>query len=145
MARRWGHQRRPAPDQVLCECGASLSLQDLFQPGRLGHCQAEWPWIADGRDPQGCAHMLKLLTRTAMNTYFPQVARVISLPPSLDQLAALIESVWSVLQSCVSVDEVSLARRFNPQVGATLEGYCGRGNLGENLWFAEIAGPGGTA
>jgi hypothetical protein len=67
--------------------------------------------------------MLRLLTRSAMNTYFPQVARVISLPSAVDQLTSLIESVWSILHSCASADDVRNARRFNPQVAATLEGY----------------------
>lgn len=113
----------PRQTRVYCECGASLSLNDLFQPGRLGQCRAEWPWIDNGRDPDGCCHMLRLLTRSATNTYFPQVTRVISLPASVDQLAELVRSVWSALQTCASVEDVKLARRFNPQVAATLEGY----------------------
>ncbi|MGA8158317.1 MAG: hypothetical protein WB822_19365, partial [Rhodoplanes sp.] len=68
--------------------------------------------------------MLRLLTRSATNTYFPQVTRVISLPASVDQLAELVRSVWSALQSCSSAEDVKLARRFNPQVAPTLEGYA---------------------
>ena len=104
----------PRQTRIYCECGASLSLNDLFLPGRLGQCRAEWPWIDGGRDPNGCANMLRLLTRSATNTYFPQVTRVISLPASVDQLAELVRSVWSGLQSCSSVEDVKLARRFNP-------------------------------
>jgi hypothetical protein len=113
----------PRQTRIYCECGASLSLNDLFQPGRLGNCRKEWPWIDNGRDPNECGHMLRLLTRSATNTYFPQVARVISLPTSVDQLTELVRSVWSALQSCSSAEDVKLARRFNPQVAATLEGY----------------------
>jgi hypothetical protein len=68
--------------------------------------------------------MLRLLTRSATNTYFPQVTRVISLPASVDQLAGLVRTVWSALESCSSAEDVKLARRFNPQVAATLEGYA---------------------
>ena len=113
----------PRQTRIYCECGASLSLNDLFQPGRLGQCWAEWPWIENGRDPNGCGHMLRLLTRSATNTYFPQVTRVISLPASVDQLADLVSSIWSALQTCSSAEDVKLARRFNPQVAATLEGH----------------------
>jgi hypothetical protein len=67
--------------------------------------------------------MLRLLTRSATNTYFPQVARVISLPASVDQLAGLVSSVWSILQTCACVQDIALAKRFNPNVAATLEGY----------------------
>jgi hypothetical protein len=98
--------------------------------------------------------MLRLLTRSATNTYFPQVTRVISLPASVDQLTELIRSVWSGLQSCSSLEEVKLARRFNPQVAATLEGYSDeevwsriavmrpsddQGDQPENPRFAEFA------
>ncbi|HEX5959004.1 MAG TPA: DUF1998 domain-containing protein [Hyphomicrobiaceae bacterium] len=115
----------PRQTRIYCECGASLSLNDLFQPGRLGQCRGEWPWINGGRDPEGCkgGHMLRLLTRSATNTYFPQVSRVISLPASADQLAELVRSVWTVLQRCASRESVKQARQFNPQVEATLEGY----------------------
>ncbi len=34
-----------------------------------------------------------------------------------------MSSVWSALQSCASAEDVKLARRFNPHVAATLEGY----------------------
>jgi hypothetical protein len=128
----------PRQTRINCECGASLSLNDLFLPGRLGQCGAEWPWIDSGRDPNGCTQMLRLLTRSATNTYFPQVTRIISLPTSVDQLTELVRSVWSGLQSCASVDDVRLARRFNPQVAATLEGYPD-----EEVW-ARIAIMGGS-
>jgi hypothetical protein len=67
--------------------------------------------------------MLRLLTRSATNTYFPQVSRVISLPASADQLAELVRTVWTVLQRCTSLEVVSQARLLNPQVEATLQGY----------------------
>ena len=119
----------PRQTRISCQCGASISLQDLFQPGRLGRCQAEWPWIDNQRDPNGCPHMLRLLTRSATNTYFPQVARVISLPASVDQLASLVSSVWSILQTCTSAGDIAFAKRFNPNVAATLEGYSD-----EEIW-----------
>lgn len=120
----------PRQTRVYCECGASLSLNDLFQPGRLGPCRAQWPWIDNGRDPNGCNHMLRLLTRSATNTYFPQVTRVISLPESVDQLADLVASVWSELQTCESAGDVKQARRFNSRIAATLEGY-----LDDDVWM----------
>ena len=73
--------------------------------------------------PEWLRSRASLLTRSATNTYFPQVTRVISLPASVDQLAELVRSVWSALQACSSAEDVKLARRFNPQVAATLEGY----------------------
>ncbi|MBV9430779.1 MAG: DUF1998 domain-containing protein, partial [Hyphomicrobiales bacterium] len=113
----------PRQTRISCECGASRSLNDLFLRNKLGKCHAEWPWIDNGRDPEGCDKMLRLLTRSATNTYFQQVARVISLPTSVDALAELVRSTWTILQSCNSPEDVKQARRFNPNVAATLEGY----------------------
>ncbi|HEY8124531.1 MAG TPA: hypothetical protein VIF88_03815, partial [Methylocystis sp.] len=70
-----GTSADPADTSVVCGCGKRLSLQDLFQKGRLGKCVGERPWLLD-RDPDGCDQDLKLLTRTATNTYFPQVLTV---------------------------------------------------------------------
>jgi hypothetical protein len=108
--------------RIVCDCGASLSLEQLFRSGRLGPCPGERPWIGD-RDPNPCNAGLRLLTRSSTNTYFPQVAGVISLPQSVDELARRIEDHWSVLEGCNSASEVGMARRFNPALKASLEGY----------------------
>ncbi len=114
----------PRDTRVVCDCGASLSLEELFQPQRLGTCFGERPWIGD-RDPDGCdaPKGLRLLIRSATNTYFPQVARVISLPQAVDELAKRIESLWSTLSKCTSRELVTMARMLNPQVQANLDGY----------------------
>jgi hypothetical protein len=114
----------PRDTRVVCDCGAALSLEELFQPQRLGTCFGERPWIGD-RDPNGCdaPKGLRLLIRSATNTYFPQVARVISLPLGEDELAKRLAALWSVLSRCASAEQVAMARLFNPQVHANLEGY----------------------
>ncbi len=94
MGRGEGHQRRPrGHDRSFAAADKQLSLQTLFQPGRMGNCRGERPWLLD-RDPNGCDQKLKLLTRTATNTYFPQVYTVISLPTEEDELIRLVEN-WS--------------------------------------------------
>lgn len=40
----------PRDTRIECECGAGLTLEELFLPGRLGACHGERPWIGD-RDP----------------------------------------------------------------------------------------------
>lgn len=87
-----GTSADPADTSIMCGCGRSLSLQDAFQPGRLGKCRGERPWLLD-RDPDGCGDNLKLLTRTATNTYFPQVYTVISLPSEEDDLTRLVDEL----------------------------------------------------
>jgi hypothetical protein len=64
-----GTNADPRDTRIVCDCGASLSL--------------EWRAPLDrDRDPKTCdaPQGLRLLTRSATNTYFPQVARVVSLP-----------------------------------------------------------------
>jgi hypothetical protein len=119
-----GTSADPRDTRIVCNCGAALSLEELFQPGRLGPCPGERPWIAD-IDPTACdaPEGLRLLTRSATNTYFPQVARVISLPQTVDQLTRRIEEFWSVLETCSSLDDIRAARRFNPALRANLDDH----------------------
>ena len=119
-----GTSADPRDTRITCECGPSLTLEELAQPGRLGKCPGERPWIAfNNRDPNGCDKALRLLTRSATNTYFPQVARVISLPQAVDALARSLAAVWTDISECRSVDDVRLAKKFNSVVRANLQGY----------------------
>ena len=117
-----GTSADPRDTRVVCDCGAALSLEQLFQPGRLGACHGDRPWLGD-RDPTGCDRNLKLLTRAATNAYFPQVATVISLPSGEDALARLVEAHMGDLTMAQSAPDVGVARRFNQAVRASLEGY----------------------
>jgi hypothetical protein len=117
-----GTSADPADMSVVCGCGKHLSLQTLFQAGRLGTCLGERPWLLD-RDPNGCDQKLKLLTRTATNTYFPQVYAVISLPIEEDALMQLVEEISGELSNVQSVQDVAGAKRFNSKVSATLSPY----------------------
>jgi hypothetical protein len=120
-----GTSADPRDTKVICECGKSLTLEELFQPGRLGPCRGERPWIGD-RDPLKCdaPKGLNLLTRSATNTYFPQVAVVISLPQSEDELSRRIEQHWSVLSKAKNAAWLDIARDANPVVGAALDGFA---------------------
>jgi hypothetical protein len=118
-----GTSADPADTSIVCDCGRSLSLQDAFQPGRLGKCRGERPWLLD-RDPNGCGDNLKLLTRTATNTYFPQVYTVISLPSEEDELTKLVHDLSGDLGMVQSVADVATAKRFNPKISATLGSYA---------------------
>jgi hypothetical protein len=117
-----GTSADPADTSVVCGCGGRLSLQDTFQPGRLGKCRGERPWLLD-RDPAGCDQNLKLLTRTATNTYFPQVYTVISLPAEEDELSQLVDELSGDLTSVQTLQDVAQAKKFNPKISATLGSY----------------------
>jgi hypothetical protein len=117
-----GTSADPADTSIVCGCGKNLSLQDAFQPGRLGKCQGERPWLLD-RDPDGCGDNLKLLTRTATNTYFPQVYTVISLPSAVDDLTRLVGELAGELTNVASAQDVATAKKFNNKVSASLGNY----------------------
>jgi hypothetical protein len=117
-----GTSADPADMSVECGCGKRLFLQDLFRPGRPGACRGERPWLLD-RDPNGCDLKLKLLIRTATNTYFPQVYTVISLPTEEDALMALVEGLSGELGNVRSAGDIGAAKRFNSKVAATLGNY----------------------
>jgi hypothetical protein len=117
-----GTSADPRDTRVECNCGRSLSLEQAFQRGRLGHCRGERPWLGD-RDPADCDRLLRFLTRTATNTYFPQVATVISLPSAEDVLSALVQGHFSDLNDAQSAGDIAQARRFNSALRASLEGY----------------------
>ena len=117
-----GTSADPRDTQVVCDCDRSLSLEQAFQKGRLGRCHGERPWLGD-RDPAGCETLLRLLTRTATNTYFPQGATVISLPSAEDALSGLVQGHFSDLNAAQSPADIAQARRFNAALRASLEGY----------------------
>jgi hypothetical protein len=126
-----GTSADPADITVVCGCKQQLSLQSLFVPGVLGDCRGERPWLID-RDPSGCDKKLKLLTRTATNTYFPQVYTVISLPTAEDELTRLVDSLSSELANVHTVQDVAQAKRFNTKVAAAL------GTYGDDEIFARL-------
>ncbi|MBB4287232.1 DUF1998 domain-containing protein [Roseospira goensis] len=117
-----GTSADPRDVSIRCDCGRSLSLDQLFAPGRLGPCKGERPWL-DTPDPAGCNKALRLLTRTATNAYFAQIATVISLPAASDELAQRVQANLSRLQECDSAAEIGVARKVVPELKAALEGW----------------------
>lgn len=119
-----GTSADPANTSVVCGCGKSLSLEQAFQPGRLGRCYGRRPWLEQDEPTGTCPnkHFLRLLTRTATNTYFHQTATVISLPLGEDAIAQRVASVIGELDAVRTVADMATARAFNSKVKATLEG-----------------------
>lgn len=118
-----GTSADPADMSIVCGCGERSSLQELFLPGRLGPCRGERPWLLD-QDPNTCGHKLKLLTRTATNTYFPQVYTVISLPSEEDELTKLVHELSGELANVQSAQDVAIAKKFNSKVAAALGSHA---------------------
>ena len=81
----------PSDISVQCTCGASISMADLYKPQFLGKCDCHSPWLTPRRDvSEACNENLRLLPRSATNTYFPQTVTVISLTKSNDKLLQTI-------------------------------------------------------
>lgn len=118
----------PRDTRVVCGCGKSLLLEQLFQKGRLGFCRGERPWIGDVdpaecKDDEGKPTKLRLLTRNATNAYYPQAATVISLPEADDALGRTVAEHLTDLREAASAAEIAMARKFNQGLRAALEGY----------------------
>ena len=107
--------------RIRCGCSQSITLDELFIKGRLGTCRGFRPWIGDRED--GCTELLRLLTRSATNTYFPQVAAVISLPVAEDELTRRVAQVMSLMTAATEPSIIAILRTANPQIAENLRGY----------------------
>lgn len=107
--------------RIRCGCSRSITLDELFIRGRLGTCRGFRPWIGDRED--GCTELLRLLTRSATNTYFPQVATVISLPVAEDELTRRVAQVMSFMTAATEPSIIAILRTANPQIAENLRGY----------------------
>lgn len=128
----------PRDTRIACGCGQSLLLEQLFQPGRLGSCRAERPWMGD-TDPAGCKDevsgapvKLRLLTRSATNAYFPQAATVISLPEADDTLGRRVAAHFTRLREMDSPGEIRVLLKGSPELKAALAGFS------EDAVFARV-------
>ena len=113
--------------EIVCGCGAKLSLRDATKPGRLGLCDGHMPWISaharedcaiDGRPTQ-----LRLLSRSATNAYFAQTISVISLPTGEDELVQIINRHRAALAKATSAERIGIYREGNPELDGDLKGY----------------------
>ena len=118
-----GTSADPADTSIVCGCGARLSLQDAFQPGRLGTCQGRRPWLLD-IDPMGCKKELKLLIRTATYTYLPQKLTIISLPVEDDELTRKVAAIVGEMANVQAIEHVAAAKLFNPRIKVELDGFA---------------------
>lgn len=81
----------PSDISVQCTCAAAISMADLYKPQFLGKCQCHSPWLTPRRDAnEACVDDLRLLPRSATNTYFPQTVTVISLTKTNDKIRQTI-------------------------------------------------------
>ena len=111
----------PRDVTVACTCGRSVSLVQISAPKRLGGCAGRQPWLEDDAS-ETCSNDLRLLIRTATNTYFSQVATVISMPQADDTLSRLVQNHLSDLREAESIVEIRTLRKVG-HLKASFEGY----------------------
>jgi hypothetical protein len=107
----------PSDISVRCTCGASITMVDLYKPKFLGTCQAHSPWLTPRHEAnEGCADDLRLLPRSATNTYFPQTVTVISLTKANDKLRQTIAENKTTIDSILTLPNFLDVLRAIPQM-----------------------------
>ncbi|MDH3663646.1 MAG: DUF1998 domain-containing protein [Alphaproteobacteria bacterium] len=148
-----GTSAAPTDTIISCDCGRSVPLDHVFAEGRLGRCGGRRPWLRTYENQQPheqCSNNLRFLTRTATNTYFPQVASVISLPEGQNELEKTLAraEIAEALKHVEVAAEIGQARKFNPKVKDALESWSDeevfaalkrpRNDAGEARGFREL-------
>ena len=127
-----GAERCPAPSltfeegatgdfndiRIVCACGASQKLNATY--GLELPCRGSRPWLG----PEGqeeCKEHVRLLVRTASNSYFPQVVSALSIPDPAGDLHEKVQSVWDVVKTASK--EVLPAFRTIEKVRVALQDY----------------------
>ena len=106
----------PSDIFVRCTCGASVSLGDLYKPKFLGRCSCHSPWLSPRRSPDdACDKDLRLLPRSATNTYFAQTVTVISLTKADSRVRQAIQEHQSTVDSIRPLPNFLQALRMLPQ------------------------------
>ena len=105
-------------------CGNSQSLSAALQRGADGstlfECGGHRPWLG-GEGGEECGEPMRLLVRTASNSYFSQVVSALSVPEPGKELDDAIEAHWSTLQ--VANETTLAAFRTVPGIREALEGW----------------------
>ncbi len=107
----------PSDISVQCTCGASISMADLYKPKFLGTCDCHSPWLTPRRvADETCAEDLRLLPRSATNTYFAQTVTVISLTKSDDRLRQTIAENKTTVDGIRALPNFIVVLRAIPQL-----------------------------
>lgn len=75
-------------------CPAQNRLSTAMAPEARSDCRGERPWLGvEGREKEGCPLKLRLLVRTASNSYFAQVVSALSVPDPGHELEDAVRKV----------------------------------------------------
>lgn len=105
---------------IACACGLRAKLNQVLGGLKL-HCRGERPWLGpEGRE--ACEDDVRLLVRTASNSYFPQVVSALSIPDPAGELQDKVRGVWDVLKNASA--ELLPAFRNIEKVRIALQGLA---------------------
>ena len=83
--------------EVVCACGARRRLSNATVPEANPSCSGRRPWLgSEGKEE--CGERLRLLVRTASNSYFAQVVSALSIPEKQHELVDDVKSQWETLK-----------------------------------------------
>jgi hypothetical protein len=106
----------PSDISVQCTCGARVTMADLYKPKFLGTCRAFSPWLMPRYIAgEACTEDLRLLPRSATNTYFAQTVTVISLTRTDDRVRQTIEEHRQTVESLRGLPNFIQVLRSLPQ------------------------------
>lgn len=121
--KRWVHQKKESTvrcegsrlrlwegssgdfSEVVVECATCETkrrlTEALLEEGNP-ECEGERPWLGkDAREP-GCGERLRLLIRTASNSYFSQVESSLSIRETEETLRGLVRERWKFLENATA-------------------------------------------
>lgn len=83
---------------VVCKnCRANTRLSSAYSGMKLG-CDGFRPWLGDKEAREECDAPLRLLVRTASNSYFAQVVSALSVPEPGKEIEQAVQEHWEVLK-----------------------------------------------
>jgi hypothetical protein len=108
--------------EIHCQCGASNRLSTVGAKGLQLRCDGLRPWLGPEATEPDCDEGLRLLVRTASNSYFAQQVSAVSIPEPGGELREKIEAVWDIVKNATA--ETLPAFRTIPRVQVALADYA---------------------
>jgi hypothetical protein len=85
--------------QVSCSCGAHRRLSTFPNEATATHCFGTRPWLGSEGKEDCTEQHVRLLVRTASNSYFAQIVSALSIPELGRELEDGVQNCWDVLQA----------------------------------------------
>lgn len=107
--------------EVSCACGARQKLMNAYEFPYA--CTGARPWLGkDAAEPCDGRNM-RLLIRSASNSYFPQVMSALAIPEGHMELRDKVETVWETAKNIKEPGDVAGARKFSDKLRMALADY----------------------